>query len=485
MEAFNDQKESWASYKSRFLRAIKIYGLVDLAEEKKTLLLLHNVGAEVNNILTTQFYPRDIEDIPFQDILTFMDAHCGPKKPLIVRRMEFQNRKRRVDESVENYVQTLKTLAATCEFGQKLDERVRDQLIMGIENPAHQQDLVKACDSNAVTLGEVIKLSLFLESTSTHTNHSNIMKLQTYNQSSLVRNQRAGTLNKDRDCLFCGRPRHKTRADCPASNVECYNCQKRGHFASVCLQRNSSKLLPKSQYRQHKLELTGSEQNISSNCDNDGDIYLRVVTINKIHEPIYVNILIHNVRVKMNVDSGAAVSCIGKELWKKLGSPELGSCQTLRGYMGSLIPTLGKTLVTVHHQNKSFKLPIYVIDGNDTPLMGLEWMKALRISIKFDGDSNPKIHNVNSLQCILDRFPRLFSNSLGNIRGYEAIIRVPSTASPTVWKYRPVPFAIRDKVELELDRLLEQGANQMGIPYSECDEAGWVAAGLRGLQSNY
>ncbi|KII61636.1 Transposon Tf2-6 polyprotein [Thelohanellus kitauei] len=159
----------------------------------------------------------------------------------------------------------------------------------------------------------------------------------------------------------------------------------------------------------------------------------------------------------MNVDSGAAVSCIGKELWKKLGSPELGSCQTLRGYMGSLIPTLGKTLVTVHHQNKSFKLPIYVIDGNDTPLMGLEWMKALRISIKFDGDSNPKIHNVNSLQCILDRFPRLFSNSLGNIRGYEAIIRVPSTASPTVWKYRPVPFAIRDKVELELDRLLEQG----------------------------
>ncbi|KII64127.1 hypothetical protein RF11_02554 [Thelohanellus kitauei] len=88
--------------------------------------------------------------------------------------------------------------------------------------------------------------------------------------------------------------------------------------------------------------------------------------------------------------------------------------------------------------------------------MGLEWMKALRITIRFERDSNPKI------QCILDRFPRLFSNCLGNIKGYEAIIRVPSTASPTVLKYRPLPFAIRNKVEFEIDRLLEQDIVERG-----------------------
>ena len=51
----------------------------------------------------------------------------------------------------------------------------------------------------------------------------------------------------------------------------------------------------------------------------------------------------------------------------------------------------------------------------------------------------------------------MFAEGLGTLKGYQAKIIVDPGATPRFCKARSVPYAMRTKVEAELDRLQEQG----------------------------
>ena len=51
----------------------------------------------------------------------------------------------------------------------------------------------------------------------------------------------------------------------------------------------------------------------------------------------------------------------------------------------------------------------------------------------------------------------MFSPELGALKGTTATIRVDSTAQPRFHKPRAVPYALKAKIEKELDRLIQQG----------------------------
>ena len=59
---------------------------------------------------------------------------------------------------------------------------------------------------------------------------------------------------------------------------------------------------------------------------------------------------------------------------------------------------------------------------------------------------------------MLDAYGEVFEDNLGTIYGVSAKIHVDeSTTVPTFHKARLVPYALREKVEKELDRLQQQG----------------------------
>ncbi|KII64774.1 hypothetical protein RF11_12936 [Thelohanellus kitauei] len=135
-DAFSELKETWTSYKQRFLRALKIYWLHPVTDPTKVLIFLHSAGPEINNILTTHFHLQDLDWVPFSEILSCLKLHYEPKRPLLLRSIDFQNRKRQLAKKVEPFHISLKTIASKCEFGNQTDKRIRDQLIFGIENDA-------------------------------------------------------------------------------------------------------------------------------------------------------------------------------------------------------------------------------------------------------------------------------------------------------------------------------------------------------------
>ena len=64
----------------------------------------------------------------------------------------------------------------------------------------------------------------------------------------------------------------------------------------------------------------------------------------------------------------------------------------------------------------------------------------------------------------------VFDTELGTLKGFKATIRVAPAAQPCFCKSRSVPYALKEKIEKELDRLLKQGVIEK-INFSE-----WVAS---------
>ena len=59
----------------------------------------------------------------------------------------------------------------------------------------------------------------------------------------------------------------------------------------------------------------------------------------------------------------------------------------------------------------------------------------------------------SSLETVLSQYTELFSEGLGKLRGREVKLRLRLGAVPKFYKPRPVPFALREVVNKELDRL--------------------------------
>ena len=130
----------------------------------------------------------------------------------------------------------------------------------------------------------------------------------------------------------------------------------------------------------------------------------------------------------------------------------------LETYSGELLGVLGEVKVNVKYKTQSKFLPVVVVKGNGPALFGRDWVEAIKLdwkSIHFVTDESKKYS--------------VFDNNLGCIKGITATLKVKEGVQPKFFKSRPVPFALRDKISAELDRLERTGI----LKKVECSD--WAA----------
>lgn len=71
-----------------------------------------------------------------------------------------------------------------------------------------------------------------------------------------------------------------------------------------------------------------------------------------------------------------------------------------------------------------------------------------------------------SLELLLEEFTDLFEPGLGTVKGPPVSLHVRSDAQPKFARARPVPYAQRDKVSDELNRLVAKGVLS-AVPHSD------------------
>uniref|UniRef100_A0A3B3RQE8 ribonuclease H n=1 Tax=Paramormyrops kingsleyae TaxID=1676925 RepID=A0A3B3RQE8_9TELE len=157
----------------------------------------------------------------------------------------------------------------------------------------------------------------------------------------------------------------------------------------------------------------------------------------------------------MEVDSGAACSLISEHTYRSLWPskpPEMhADSGVLKQWSKATLDVKGRIFVEVLFKGTRNTLPLFIIGGQGTCLLGQDWFEALGISVE-------GVHRVQfqTMENILTEYAEVFQD-IGVCRMPPISIDIDSMVTPRFFKARPVPFALRPQLDEELDKLVAQG----------------------------
>lgn len=197
----------------------------------------------------------------------------------------------------------------------------------------------------------------------------------------------------------------------------------------------------------------GRHNYVSEESEDDGMFNIEVAAQG--NKPYFINLAVDNNVIECEIDTGSRISAINEDMYrclfpyKKLITDYL----YLRSYSGSRIESLGYIEVDARLGDvKSEALRLYVIRGGARPLLGREWMRALKVrQINLN-----EIIDDGFVNQLCKEFPEVFCEKLGTCK---QPIRLQLTDNEPVYvRARPMPLALRARVERELTRLEEDGS---------------------------
>lgn len=170
----------------------------------------------------------------------------------------------------------------------------------------------------------------------------------------------------------------------------------------------------------------------------------------------------------MEIDTEASKSVLSEQTLEQIKEgadlPLKPSKTILKTYTGDIIPVVGSCEVEVPYGNNNpINLETIIIKGNGPNLLGRDWLKEIKLN--WSEICCVRVSD-QELESLLDEYKEVFGKDLGRVKGITAKIHIDEGAKPKYFKARPVPFALRDKVSKELDRLEEMGTIEK-VQYSE------------------
>ena len=202
-------------------------------------------------------------------------------------------------------------------------------------------------------------------------------------------------------------------------------------------------------------------------CETDEYEDLLSLKIHNVNNPgrnvIWVDLKVDGKLLKMELDTGSAVSIITHELYmKKFNEIPLQKTELLlKTYTGENITPVGVLKANVEYKGQQpLLLDLYVVKGKGPVLMGRDWLYKLRLdwcAIKSLNVSQATLPAKECLDTILDKYSDVFEDKLGTFKSVKAKLTLKEDAQVHFHKARVVPYALRPKVEEELRRLQNEG----------------------------
>lgn len=515
MNVYDSTEETWSSYIERLEIFIDAN---DIKEEKKVSTLLTIMGMKTYNLVKNLCAPNKPSEKTYEEIVKLMEEHLSPKPSFIAERYKFSLRNQGEHETVSDYIVQLKELSRFCDFKTNLTEYLRDRLVSGLRSDAIKKRLLGEDDltfEKAATIAtnmemmdkEAAQLTGgsgrgYLQIAQLHGGGRRMPATRQSEESQQHyhrpqhQDQPSSTSNVRREasavkCYVCGKQGHKANV-CRFRSYKCRKCGVVGHLAQVCKSnmQERGKSQPnvynrsKKYAKQNYVEVPGEDRD-DSVCTSvekplTNEMYdLSILSLKKSGEddvqidrvkPIIIDLKVESKSINFEVDSGACVSVINDQCYQELfKNVELKQTNlVLSSYTNQPIKPLGKLSVKVQYQNVQKQLTLYVVAKGANPLMGRDWIKNLGVVVQIPCESRPIVGSVNQCNSILDveskvvnelyvKFPDVFTDKLGCYKGETAKLELKENAVPRFLKPRPIPFALKSKVEAEIDRLVAEG----------------------------
>ncbi|UYV84399.1 K02A2.6-like [Cordylochernes scorpioides] len=455
IEKFDESTESWERNTERLEY---FFEANNIDQNKKNAIFLTLLTPTVYNLLYDLCIPKKLSDVEniYPVLVSNLKKHFNPTPSAIVERSKFTNRARMPGEKISTYIAELKKMAEYCKFGSTLDEAIQDRLIAGIEDDSIQRKLLREGDS--LTLHKAIEIALALEAAA-----QDAKDLQSQRNPEVVKKIKQGnwrlkpsttgkiTKSENYTCIRYGSKDHKQN-ECPHLKAKCFNCGKIGHLGRSCLKRKPQ--------RNTTANKDGNKVHAIAETEISSQIF-KIINLWRTFDPIKIEVQINDKILSLEYDTGSAYSLISNSTRRFFKLPNPCPADPLRvklaTYSGQPLQVLGTLDVPVQYQNSTQTLPLMVVGGERPSLCGRNWMEALGILPTQPYKVDMIKVTENNLPTPLHRFRELFKPGYGVFKGVRARLLVDLEMKPRFFKSRPIPYALKEKISRELDRLVKAG----------------------------
>ena len=117
-------------------------------------------------------------------------------------------------------------------------------------------------------------------------------------------------------------------------------------------------------------------------------------------------------------------------------------------YNGSAIPVAGKSVLNLHYKGKCYSVMVIIVDIDVTPILGLATCSLLNL-IKHVMQINDSMHT------LMTESSRLALEKSGT--PWCAPYHHSSSCAPVIHPPHNLPFALREKLDQELKRMVKMG----------------------------
>ena len=368
-ERFDPHAEQWEYYVQRFETELAINGLLDdpaeggpATEVHRRNLLLARVGPDAFKVLVDHFRPEAVNTKQYLQLKQVLQSFYQQNICIMAERVVFSQRVRKSGETVTQFVNSLRALAGNCDFGALLQERLRDQLVIGIQNDLWQQELFRMHPTNASTLAQVEATALVLEQASmqqqrlhnlTKSGAGNAaaaaddqdvtsvrrIKQQSSKQhqmksaaqpgsaaSATATKQTVRQLIRGKHCFKCGYSKHAEGEGCAASRpgIVCASCKKPGHLSRACVTSGNAELVKTAAFktaasagqRKQLYKVSYADDNDDNDDDDTESCCDDLNTIASIAAGKFavLNVALNGHGLQMLYDPGAAFSVVSRQI---------------------------------------------------------------------------------------------------------------------------------------------------------------------------
>ncbi|KRX54109.1 Uncharacterized protein T09_7795, partial [Trichinella sp. T9] len=431
--------KEWNSYASRlmfYLEANKVS-----ADADKRAVLLSSCGSTLFKLVESLLSPAKPVERSFDEIISVLNDHFAPQPSEIVNRHIFYQRKQQPGETVAEFIADLRRLAQGCNFVD-LETMLRDRLVCGLRDEAVQLRLFA---KKVLTFQMAQEEALSAEAACKHASEIRAVNVDSSAPNIHHMSSKRQTYKQANVCASCGGQHN--RALCRFKNAVCRCCQKVGHIERVC---RSKQRRSKPQAKANTISVADTHQSYLLNrisCRSTPS--LRSLKLS-------VFLSIEGKRCQLEVDSGSDVTIISEQTFEYLrnNNKKLKLAPTtlsLVSFLGKQVKLMGSCVVNVDYSSIHTRLRIFVAKGNCPNLLGLEWFKPLGIRIE-------GINHISSspVESVLRKYKAVFTPDLGCYAGEPVSLDLDPSVPPIRMKARKVPFALKEKIDMELDKLVKQ-----------------------------
>nr|XP_034959630.1 uncharacterized protein K02A2.6-like [Zootoca vivipara] len=414
-----------------------------VSDERKQGLFLSLCGSEAFETARALVAPLAIEAAPWDTHKGKLRTHYTPKLSKIAAHHLFYHGNQAEGESISNYIAALRKTALHLAPPRQARPHATEAAELST------QEIRKASSPHSTKK----PIQVHHEEVSSHETSSS----DEDNDVHQTKRERRKFKSKPKDqsaCAGCGGCH--ARDKCRFRDAISQRCSKKGHIKKVCWSAPSD--TPPSPSRKAKPSLRSTNESCfaltNCHCSSGTPIgQANSLTQRKLH----VTVLIEGASCDMEIDTGSAMSIVSwstlKRLLPRLSKRQLDQHRVhLRDYQGNDIPIVGVGRFWVVFKEFLGLLQLVVVEGPRPTLLGLEWFDALGMEVT----GINSISNAET-EALINDFAEVFDGTLGQYTGTPISFSLDPQVTPIRLKPRRVPFALKAKMDEQLDKLIAQG----------------------------